>query len=144
MGSSASLDRSPKKNWVENSGELPAYVREIARSIEKTGKTLEQSISIAISRIKVWAAGGDGVSAKTQAKAAKALAEWEALKAKNKSRSAGKKVKASWVEDLDEAADLVSLAASEVLIYRLSAERDDSAGTIALARVLGASTRAGR
>ena len=137
MGSSASLDRSPKKNWVENSGELPAYVREIARSIEKTGKTLSQAIAIAISRIKAWAAGGDNVSAKTRAKAAKALAAWEALKAKNKART----VKASWVSDLDAAADLVRLSALEDRALRLSVEAGFDTGAVALSRVLDRSSR---
>jgi len=94
--SSASLDRSPKKNWVENTGSgLPPYVRKIARGVEKSGRPLSQAIAIAIGRIKKWAAGGDGVDADTQAKAAKALAQWNALKAKNKSK---KVVKASHVD----------------------------------------------
>lgn len=139
MGSSASLERKPggPDNWIEAvKGELPAYVREIARSIEKTGKTLSQAISIAISRIKVWAAGGGGVSAKTRAKAAKALAEWEALKAK-----AHSKVKASWVDELDAAADLVELSASEDLFLRLTVESTYDAGSSALARVLSAAVK---
>lgn len=81
-GSSASLNRSPRQNWVEKAGELPAYVREIARSIhEKRGMPLEQAIPIAIAQIKKWAAGGGGVNADTRAKAVRALAEWEKLKA---------------------------------------------------------------
>ena len=135
MGSSASLDRSPRKNWVENSGELPPYVREIARSIEKTGKTLSQAIAIAISRIKVWAAGGGNVSAKTQAKAAKALAAWESLKAKNKARST---VKATDWSALDEAANRVSLTAVETRAIELAVESYSGAGLVALARVLDA------
>ena len=90
--SSASLDRSPKKNWVENAGELPRYIRKLARAIEKSGKSLSSAIAIAISRCKVWAAGGGNVDADTRAKAAKAIAEWSALKAKNKAK---KLVKAS-------------------------------------------------
>lgn len=83
-GSTASLNRSPKVNWVEKAGQLPDYVREIASSIEKEGKhTLEEAIPIAIGRIKTWAHGGGGVTAETVAKAQKALAEWEALKAKS-------------------------------------------------------------
>ena len=81
--SSASLDRSPNKNWVENAEQLPPYVRKLARAIEKSGHTLSSAISIAISRIKVWAAGGGNVDADTQAKAAKAAAQWSKLKAKN-------------------------------------------------------------
>lgn len=83
--SSASLDRSPKKNWVEKAGGLPPYVRKIARAIhEKRGIPLSEAISYAIGRLKKWAAGGDGVSAATQAKAAAAIAAWEKLKAKSK------------------------------------------------------------
>lgn len=84
--SSASLDESPNKNWVENSGNLPPYVRKLARGIMKSGKSKSQAIAIAISRIKVWAGGGGDVDADTRAKAAKALAQWEALKAKNKAK----------------------------------------------------------
>lgn len=96
LSSSASLDRSPKKNWVENSGQLPAYVRKIARGVEKSGKSLSQSIAIAIGQIKRWAAGGGDVNADTRAKAAKALAQWEALKAKNKAKQL---VKATHLDD---------------------------------------------
>lgn len=88
--SSASLDRSPKKNWVENSGNLPPYVRKLARAIEKDGHDLSSAISIAIGRIKNWAKGGDGVDADTVAKSAKALAQWEALKAKNAAKKVAK------------------------------------------------------
>ena len=88
-GSSASLNRSPKQNWVEKAGELPAYIREIARSIhEKRGTPLDRAIPIAIATVKKWARGGDGVNPDTQAKAAKAVAEWEKLKATS---HAGKK-----------------------------------------------------
>lgn len=86
-----SLDRSPKKNWVENSGQLPAYIQHIAKDLhEERGMPLSRAIATAISRVKVWAAGGDHVKPDTQAKAVKALAEWEALKAKNKARQAAK------------------------------------------------------
>jgi hypothetical protein len=82
--SSASLDRSPKKNWVERSGGLPPYIRKIARAIhQKRGIPLDRAIPMAIGKIKDWAAGGDDVTAKTRAKAAAALAKWTALKAKS-------------------------------------------------------------
>lgn len=139
MGSSASLERKPggPDNWIEGvQGELPPYVREIARSVEKTGKTLSQAIAIAISRIKVWAAGGDGVSAKTQAKAAKALAAWEALKAKAKGKKASKAALTHW-DDLQRAADVVSLSAVEDRALRLSVEAGfEDVGMVALSRIL--------
>lgn len=87
-----SLDSSPKKNWVEKSGGLPNYICKIARAIMRSGKSKSSAIAIAVSRTKKWAAGGSDVDADTRAKAAKAVAEWEALKGKNK---AGKVVKAS-------------------------------------------------
>lgn len=75
------LDWSPKKNWVENSGGLPKYIEDVAIGIMKSGKSREQAIPIAISKIKKWAAGGDAVNADTVAKATAALAAWEKLKA---------------------------------------------------------------
>lgn len=90
-GSSASLNVSPRKNWVENSGDLPRYIREVARSIhQKRGIPLDRAIPIAIGTIKRWARGGGDVNADTRAKAAAAVAAWEALKAKNAARM-GKK-----------------------------------------------------
>lgn len=83
LASSASLDASPKHNWVEDGGGLPPYVRELARGIMRSGKTKSAAIAIAISRIKVWAGGGGKVSAQVRAKAAAALAQWEKLKASN-------------------------------------------------------------
>jgi hypothetical protein len=85
--SRASLDRSPKKNWVENTGELPGYIREVARAIhEDQGLPLSRAIPIAIGRIKRWAAGGGGVNADTVAKAQAAVAAWEKLKAKARAK----------------------------------------------------------
>jgi hypothetical protein len=95
LTSSASLDASPKKNWVENGGGLPPYVRKLARGIMKSGKSKSSAIAIAISRIKKWAAGGGDVDADTKAKAAKALAQWEKLKAK---QSKGKVAKLSYAD----------------------------------------------
>jgi len=90
--SSASLATAPgdQDNWIERAGtgghggELPAYIRKIARAVMKSGKSKSAAIAIAISRIKRWAHGGENVQAGTRAKAAKALAEWESLKLKNK------------------------------------------------------------
>lgn len=86
LAGTCSLDRSPGKNWVESSGGLPNYICRIARAIHRSGRPISQSIAIAVSRVKKWAAGGDDVDADTRAKAAKALAEWEKLKAKNKAK----------------------------------------------------------
>ena len=85
------LNWSPKVNWVEANGGLPPYLEKITIGIMKgTGYPRERAIPIAISRIKVWARGGGGVNADTVAKAAAALAAWEALKAKAAARRARK------------------------------------------------------
>lgn len=93
------LDFHPgKSNWVEDNGGLPNYICEIARAIlrdEATGgapptKSVSRAIAIAVGRVKRWASGV-GVKADTQAKAAKAVAQWEALKAKAHAKSAAKK-----------------------------------------------------
>jgi hypothetical protein len=75
----------PGKNWVERAGSLPDYICRIARAVRKTGKTTSQAVAIAVSRVKKWSTGA-GVDADTQAKAIKAVAQWEKLRAKNKAR----------------------------------------------------------
>jgi hypothetical protein len=87
-----SLDEKPGSNWVQGAGGLPEYLCEVARAIKRSGKTTSQAIAIAVSRIKKWATGA-GVDKDTQAKAAKALAEWEKLRAKSHAKSAAKKGK---------------------------------------------------
>jgi len=89
-----SLNESPGKNWVERSGGLPNYICRIAKAVRRTGKTTSQAIAIAVSRVKKWSTGA-GVDADTQAKAVAALSQWEALKVKNKTRQAAKKVAAT-------------------------------------------------
>ncbi|AWY07328.1 hypothetical protein SEA_JACKIEB_8 [Streptomyces phage JackieB] len=80
MGSQAPLGT---KDLFDTPGaELPGFVREVARALMRNGKSKSNAIQIAIGQIKKWAAGGGGVNADTQAKAARALAQWEAAKAK--------------------------------------------------------------
>lgn len=82
------LERKPGKNdnWVESVGSLPAYIEEVANSLHtKRGMPISQAIATAISRIKRWAVTGEP---DTKAKAAKAIAQWEALKAKAKAKKA--------------------------------------------------------
>lgn len=80
-GSRASLDRSPRKNWVEMRGGLPGYFREVARSIsEEHAIPLDRAIPMAIGRIKTWARGGGNVKPDTIAKAAAAVAQWTKMK----------------------------------------------------------------
>ena len=87
MSKKGRLDWSPKKNWVEEAGGLPKYIEDIALAlIRDHGYKRERAIPVAINRVRMWAAGGEGVKADTKVKAAKALAQWQALKAKNKAK----------------------------------------------------------
>lgn len=67
--------------WKHKGLQLPAYIQNVAKGVMKTGKTMSQAIQIAIGTIKRWARGGGKVSPEVRAAAAKALAEWEKLKA---------------------------------------------------------------
>jgi hypothetical protein len=92
-----SLARKPgKNNWVEEDavGGLPEYICRIARAINRDdpSKSISDVIAIAVGRVKTWARGGGGVTAKTRAQAAKAVAQWEA---KKKAAKLDNKVKAS-------------------------------------------------
>lgn len=92
--------KAGKNNWVEEDavGGLPEYICRIARAVHESGKTISQSIAIAVGRVKTWARGGGGVNSDTRAKAAKALAQWEAAKANAKKDN--KKVKLSSDEQI--------------------------------------------
>lgn len=69
------------KNWVTSVGGLPLFIRAVAHALIRNGHSESQAIQIAVGVMKNWASGRGDVSAKTRAKAAKALAEWEAKKA---------------------------------------------------------------
>lgn len=67
--------------WHHKGMQLPAYVQHIANDlIQERGMTMSRAIATAISRCKVWCAGGDNVNPDTRAKACAAVAEWEKLK----------------------------------------------------------------
>ena len=83
------LDRSPKKNWVENVGGLPTEIEHLAEDLHKKGMTISRAIATAVSRAKYWAATSK--NAKTKAKWAAEVAAWEAKKAKSHAQSAAKK-----------------------------------------------------
>jgi hypothetical protein len=68
--------------WHHKGRQLPAYIQHIANDlIHERGMTESTAIATAVSRCKVWCAGGGGVQPDTKAKACAAVAEWEALKA---------------------------------------------------------------
>lgn len=66
---------SKTSNWVARKGGLPTFFQHVAHDIvEKRGKTVSEAIAIAISQAKKWAAKGNK-------QAAKAVAQWEKMKA---------------------------------------------------------------
>jgi hypothetical protein len=67
-----------KQNWVDRAGGLPTYIRMVAHALMRKGKSESTAIATAVATMKRWAAGGGNVSAKVQAAAAAALAEFEA------------------------------------------------------------------
>jgi hypothetical protein len=70
-----------RQNWVDKVGGLPAFIRAIAHALIRNGHSEQNAIQIAVGTVKRWASGGGKVTAKTRAKAAAALAEWERKKA---------------------------------------------------------------
>lgn len=79
------------KNWVEAAGGLPAYIDDVAGALyTKRGFSVSHAIATAVNKMKKWARGGDGVTKKTQAKAAKALAQWEKMRTKANAKRVSK------------------------------------------------------
>jgi hypothetical protein len=77
--------------WGDKKAQLPAYVQSIARALVRSGHDESSAIQIAIGVCKRWAAGQGNVDKETRAAAAKAIAEWEQLKAThNKGRGGSK------------------------------------------------------
>ena len=60
---------------------LPGYIREIAHALIRSGHSKGNAIQLAIGTAQRWARGEGKVKAGTRAKAASAIAEWEAAKA---------------------------------------------------------------
>jgi hypothetical protein len=77
-----------RQNWVDKAGGLPRYIRMVAHALIRKGMSKSRAIATAVNTMKRWAAGGNNVSPKVQAAAAKAVAEWEAKKRKGDAKSA--------------------------------------------------------
>jgi hypothetical protein len=71
----------PKPLWNKPGFKLPDYIENVAKGLIESGHDRSEAIQIAIGVIKNWAAGGGKVTPEVQAASAKALAEWEKLKA---------------------------------------------------------------
>ena len=106
-----SLDEKPGSNWVQESGGLPEYICQVAKGIKKSGHDTSSAIRLAVGTIKNWASGQKHVDPDTRAKAAKAVAEWEALKAKAHAKSAAKSGAKVAASNTDETYEFISLCA---------------------------------
>lgn len=72
--------------WKTPGLQLPAYIQHIANDLQsERGMNESRAIATAVAACKRWAAGGGNVDATTRAAASKAIAEWEAAKAKARS-----------------------------------------------------------
>jgi hypothetical protein len=87
-------------NWITktapgNTGQLPAYIQNVRNGIMKGPPPVDESkaTEIAIGRIRDWAEGKGNVKPEVRAAAAKAIAEFEAMKGKNDASKATKSVK---------------------------------------------------
>lgn len=84
------LDTSPRANWVERNGGLPKYIERIAVHMVSKGFSHSHAIAAAINTAKKWCATGEVhqwpgiqmINLGSRAEACKAVAEWEALKAR--------------------------------------------------------------
>jgi hypothetical protein len=87
------LDRSPRKNWVEEQGGLPGYIERIAVHLVAKGMSHSHAIATAINAAKKMCATGDlnwpglqNVNPGSRAQACAAVARWEAMKAAARAR----------------------------------------------------------
>lgn len=119
------LERVPgKQNWVDHAGGLPKYIERIAKHLHyEKGFTISAAIASAVNTVKRWATAGNvtksgkgakyQVTAATRAKAAKAVAQWEA---KKKSGSAKMKAAKAVKESAEEGGrELTPLEEAELL-----------------------------
>lgn len=99
--------RANGTNWVERTrrGKLPEYIRIVRNGLMKDGHPESRATALAVAAIKRWARGGGGVSAKVKAAAAKALAEWEAMKAEKSDSTALEGITPFGIEEWENAQD---------------------------------------
>lgn len=87
VGDDASHNRSPKKNWIEKRGGLPAYIRTVRNGIMKNGVPEGKATALAIAAVRRWAAGKGDVSPAVRAAAEKAVAQYEAMRSTKSNES---------------------------------------------------------
>lgn len=91
----AAASASETFNWVDDVGGLPRYIKRISKHLRRKGMTKGHAIATAVNVVKKMCATGDlnwpgkqDANAGSRAQACKAVAEWEAKKARAKATSA--------------------------------------------------------
>jgi len=95
----------PGPNWVTKTDPvtgLGPYLHAIAHALMRAGHSESEAVALAVGAVKRWAAGEGHVTAKTRAKAAEAVAHWEALKAASHARADDDEDEQDWLEELAE------------------------------------------
>lgn len=67
--------------WHTPGAHLPSYVRMVANALVGAGHDRSKAIQMAIGVLRNWASGQGNVRPQVRAAAAKAVAEWESMKA---------------------------------------------------------------
>ena len=136
------LERSPgkKDNWVEAVGGLPSYIERIAKHLHyEKGHSISSAIAMAVNTVKRWAKGtnhnGSKLKPQTVAKAAAAVAQWEAKKGRANAKRLTEGI--GWASP-DELASLLTIEMSAVTgLLSCREALEDSPGGVALASAEG-------
>lgn len=80
------------RNWITaskpgNRGQLPAYIQNVRNAIMRDGTPESDATGIAIGRVRDWSEGKGNVSPEVRAAAAKAIAEFDAMRGKSKAKN---------------------------------------------------------
>lgn len=71
--------------WRHKGWQLPDYITNIAKGVMESGQLdKSRAISIAVGKVRDWAEGKGKVSPEVRAASVKAIAEWDALRARSK------------------------------------------------------------
>lgn len=92
------LDRSPRKNWIEEEGGLPRYIERIAiHLVNERGMSVGHAVATAVNAAKHWCRTGDvkqwpgfqNINPGSRAEACAAVARWEQMKASARAKRKG-------------------------------------------------------
>ena len=119
--------------WHHKDLQLPAYIQHVATDLIGQGHDESEAIGMAVGIVKNWAAGSDGHGGRAhpdvQAAAAKAIAEWEALKARAGAGKARRSMAATQRAAMSTA-DINDLPDSDFAFIKPGGTKDGSGRTI--------------